>query len=268
MKKFFNLLVLVAMCLAISTNVSAQTKRTQTRKTATTTKRSTTTTKKATTVKKATTSAVKPKPQMVDMGLSVKWSNIDLGAATTKSGGALYASTTDVAAQCGEGWRLPTLSEFNELLASCDKSIKETNGVPTCVEFTSKNNGAKLYFYFPKTALKNPNNAKTLSNPYNGSYMIYFHLSDGSSEAFVCTKMENASPQARQLKPLLAKAGLSKVKYSEWPNEFRAQLKPIEDQGGFVSDYMDWLGVVQNVNDVSGMKMSIRPVYSVDEDDE
>lgn len=264
MKKLINLLILATMVFAVSTNVEAQTKRTTTRKT-------TTTVKRKTPVRKTTTPAAKPKPQMVDMGLSVKWSNIDLGAATTKSAGGLYYASEDLTKACGEGWRLPTLEEFNELINNCDKMILEKNGVPSCVEFTSKRNGAKLYFYFPKYILNNPGKNFKATNPVQGQYMIFLNLYNQWG-SFLASSVESKLGQAnyKKFKYTINQMGLSKVKYTEWPNEILNQFDffRTSQKNVFFSYYMDWVGATVNTENSQDVMAITRPVYSVNDDEE
>ena len=45
----------------------------------------------------------------------------------------------------GNGWRMPTVEEYKELVANCDWKWTEKDGVNGC-EFTSKKNGNKIFF--------------------------------------------------------------------------------------------------------------------------
>ena len=58
----------------------------------------------------------------VDLGLSVKWANINIGAAEPTDYGDYYAcgeTKTIATAKWGEKWRVPTKDEFQELLNNC-----------------------------------------------------------------------------------------------------------------------------------------------------
>ena len=118
----------------------------------------------------------------VDMGLSVKWASMNLGATDTSEGGNLYAwgetlpkydyswatyqyasgtpesvnkygditdtfvlSDMDDAAHSEKGgaWRIPTKHEFKELLDNCDVSWSAS---PAGYRFTSRINGNTLFF--------------------------------------------------------------------------------------------------------------------------
>jgi len=88
-----------------------------------------------------------PQPQSIDLGLSVEWSNLNIGASSSKDSGGYYkwadptgtkqsvflkdypssnppmnisGTEYDIAhMQWGDGWRLPTLDEFRELCSKC-----------------------------------------------------------------------------------------------------------------------------------------------------
>ena len=118
----------------------------------------------------------------VDMGLSVKWANMNLGASDSADGGSFYAWTelvpktdyswqtytyaagaintitkygdvtdtyvlleTDDAAfrEKGGSWRMPTKHEFQELLDNCEAVWSDT---PAGYSLTSKINGNTLFF--------------------------------------------------------------------------------------------------------------------------
>ena len=94
--------------------------------------------------------------EAVDMGLSVRWASSNVGAATGEDAGYYFAwgevepsdsyvwrnaSTynvmvegatlpvaRDVATTLGEGWRMPTIEEFEELIAVCEWRFKESDG--------------------------------------------------------------------------------------------------------------------------------------------
>lgn len=71
-------------------------------------------------------------PTAVDMGLSVKWSNIELGAPSKTSAGKLYSIDENVISKLGDGWKLPTKNELQELLDNSKGEIKFTQaGIPS-----------------------------------------------------------------------------------------------------------------------------------------
>ncbi len=58
----------------------------------------------------------------------------------------VLAPEDDAATQnWGNGWRMPTVEEYKELFANCDRKLTKRDGV-TGYEFTSKRNGNKIFF--------------------------------------------------------------------------------------------------------------------------
>ncbi len=70
-------------------------------------------------------------PKAVDLGLSVQWAAEDLGPE----------------ADIPKGWRLPTLSEIQELQEGCTQSTEERDGSEWVVFAAS--NGNTLSFFYP-----------------------------------------------------------------------------------------------------------------------
>lgn len=104
--------------------------------------------------------------EAVDMGLSVDWASCNVGAKTPTQYGGHYCwgdptgtqvsyiadnimqniSGSDmdiVAANFGNGWRMPTTQEFEELINKCAHRVVTVNGI-SCVKFTSKNGNSIL----------------------------------------------------------------------------------------------------------------------------
>lgn len=74
--------------------------------------------------------------QAVDLGLSVKWANMNVGATSPKGYGDYFAqkkdktSTEDVATKnWGGNWRMPTKSEQDELRTKCTWTWTTLDGV-------------------------------------------------------------------------------------------------------------------------------------------
>ena len=70
--------------------------------------------------------------QPIDLGLSVLWADHNLGAFTPKQAGK-YSSWNDLEKSMeywGEGWRIPTLQEMQELMQRCTWSWTNMNGMP------------------------------------------------------------------------------------------------------------------------------------------
>lgn len=85
----------------------------------------------------------------IDLGLSVDWGETNWGADNPHEYG-MYLSWKEIVdfdpctKQQGEGWRLPTKEEFEELINKCDVLRTELNDVPGFC-FTSKGDLNKLF---------------------------------------------------------------------------------------------------------------------------
>lgn len=111
--------------------------------------------------------------EWIDLGLSVKWATCNVGAAQPEDKGKHFAwgevstknrytpencetsnmniadisgnSTYDAArTSMGNGWRMPTLTEFNELLEKCDWQWTSQNGIKGC-KVSSRSNGNSIF---------------------------------------------------------------------------------------------------------------------------
>ena len=131
----------------------------------------------------AVCSVVVGEPQPVDLGLSVKWSTINIGAATNKeSGNTTYKSADYDLAQfeLGGKWRLPTSSEASELVSSdnCNWTWVKNSNIDMGYEVVSKNSGESIFlppFIGTSYSYSNPS-AYYLTSTKDGSksYTIYF----------------------------------------------------------------------------------------------
>jgi predicted nucleic acid-binding Zn-ribbon protein len=125
--------------------------------------------KSFTTAKKATTG------EMVDLGLSVKWANYNIGATAPEEGGSIVGwgdvtgektsanpddfpnsnppteisdTEYDIAkAKWGGTWRLPTSKEAQELWDNTTKTLETINGI-NCIRLTSKTNSNSIVIPF------------------------------------------------------------------------------------------------------------------------
>ena len=114
-------------------------------------------------------------PQAVDLGLSVKWANFNIGATQPSEVGnyikwgdptgtslsidyGFYVDTTDIGgdsrydtatALFGGNWRMPTRAQFKELQDNTTISYETVNGVD-CYKFTARNGN---YIYMPISGL-------------------------------------------------------------------------------------------------------------------
>ena len=103
---------------------------------------------------------------LVDLGLSVKWASMNLGAAASWEIGGYYPwGNYSSSGSLGQGGftnlRVPTKQEWEELQAECSRNTyrEEVNGVKGFI-FTSKKNGNKIFFPCAGTY-----------STYTGSYM-------------------------------------------------------------------------------------------------
>lgn len=152
---------------------------------------------------RTTTQAATP-PKAVDMGLSVKWCDRNLGAASPKAGGGYYGwgdasgektsldnndykspmkniSGTNydvVKAKWGGKWRIPTETECKELIQHCYWHLMLQNGKPVGLKAVAENDNS-ICFYFPKIALKG---ARNVVNPHEGGFLLYLWTSNMSEE--------------------------------------------------------------------------------------
>ena len=84
----------------------------------------------------------------VDLGLSVKWAESNLGTTVAAENGDYYAcgASDPVPGLCGKDWRMPTRAEFEELIDPANCSMEETtqDGVKG-YRITSKKNGNSIF---------------------------------------------------------------------------------------------------------------------------
>lgn len=218
-------------------------------------------TDKYTPVKK-TIAGVKPTP--VDMGLSVKWADVDLGSATkTTSGKHLKLKDQDMEAYLGEGWRVPTKDEFEELLKNCVAQVYLNQaGTPSKVVYTSKKNGAKITFYYPKTAFIK--NGEKLVNPLKGTYQTMYACYDDDVMLSVAVKLPDHI--RKPIKDYVTAAKVKSMNIADWPDEMLKWLKSNADGVNLDSSftYGSKDDFVENV-DVNIFECFFRPVYVVNE---
>ena len=83
----------------------------------------------------------------VDLGLSVKWADSNLGTTVATECGEYYAGGSDpVPGLCGKAWRMPTKEEFEELINPANSSVEEaTQGDVKGYRITSKKNGNSIF---------------------------------------------------------------------------------------------------------------------------
>lgn len=140
----------------------------------------------------------------VDLGLSVKWADHNMGAFVPQQLGGLYywgdptgkadnsplttldrtksiAKTSDDIAtqQWGKGWHLPTADDFYELVSTCQYEVKAEGGV-TGARFYSTATGGSIFL--PFTGFVTGGTAQlTNEGFYWGSNGFYFDRIDGEN---------------------------------------------------------------------------------------
>ena len=143
----------------------------------------------------------------VDLGLSVKWATCNVGATSPEGYGDYFAwgetspktsytkdncktwdkrmgdmggdSSYDAAtANWGSGWRLPTESEFRELIDNCTWTWTKLNGVDGC-EVKSKKNGNSIFLPAAGCCYSD-------TTDYQGSYGDYWSSAPGGAYGAYC----------------------------------------------------------------------------------
>lgn len=111
----------------------------------------------------------------VDLGLSVHWADKNLGATLPSDDGARFswADAADLASKWGQGWRLPTDLEWQELYTRCKWTWEVRDGVGGRV--VTGVNGNSIFV--PATGVSFDNNVQI-----RGCVGIYW-TSDDSADA-------------------------------------------------------------------------------------
>lgn len=143
----------------------------------------------------------------VDLGLSVKWATCNVGASRPEEYGSYYAwgetkseysesnsitfnkqigtiagySRYDAArANWGGSWRLPTMAEFDELIANCTSTWTTRNGTAGQL-FTSKKNGKSIFL--PAAGCRNGSSLDS-AGEYGDYWSASPHASDPESACY------------------------------------------------------------------------------------
>ncbi len=207
---------------------------------------------------------VKPKP--VDMGLSVKWADVDLGSANNATSGKFMPlDDTDMEAYLGEGWQVPTKAQLKELLDNSNMLIVlNSAGAPSYIQLTSKKNGAKLKFYLPKTAYI-IDDEKTVNPITNGRSTMYATAYKYGNSVIIFGNMKLGTQEKNILQNMVKKCNLKSNDPEDWPDELRNELRKQKIYA--VDKNFTYMGTYDFVDDAqSGFKTFIRPVYVVTEE--
>lgn len=138
----------------------------------------------------------------VDLGLSVNWANINLGAASEESYGDYFAWTkADVATQYwGSSWRLPTKEELEELKNYCSWTWTNIQGIYG-YRITGPN-GNSIFLpaagYFDGSSLMSANSFGSYMSS-DGNSSVCYRLSFNSTKSNVRT---DHSYQRRTVRPV------------------------------------------------------------------
>ena len=113
--------------------------------------------------------------EYVDLGLSVKWSAKNVGAALPEDYGVLLSWDEAISTDLGAGWRLPTSSDWKELTDNCTWTWEARNG-NSGLRVVSKINGNSLFL--PACGYK-PNN----NHLYSGRKCFYWLSNEDPSNS-------------------------------------------------------------------------------------
>lgn len=213
-------------------------------------------------------------PTAVDMGLSVKWSNIELGAPSKTSAGKLYSIDENVISKLGDGWKLPTKNELQELFDNSKCEIKLTQaGIPSHIELTSKKNGAKINIYIPKIAAEK--DGKVVRNPIKSQgemWSVFLSCQNKEGCAFIAIgKLPNEL--VYQFKTEFAKVGIKSMDPNDWPDEVQEELKKQfrkangDDVAFFFDNKLSYMGNFIWDDELRATKAYILPAFSLDDDE-
>ena len=215
--------------------------------------------------------------EMVDMGLSVKWANVNVGAQTPEEYGDYFAwgetspkttytsdnyafgttqnlgndydiagSPMDAAAMnMGGGWRMPKYAEMKELLDNCDVAWVLQNGVKG-YRFTSRKNGKTLFFPAAGSYFDNSSSPREIGN--GGAYHTSTQYTDGSISAYAMAFRpgnSDGSPSIRQDNWYWPLGNYGSSTYRYWGRSVRAVfdpnvVTPTSDMMHVVADSAHW----------------------------
>jgi len=114
----------------------------------------------------------------VDMGLSVDWADMNVGASDDYDYGSLYEWSSSVASnEWGGDWRMPTPAEFQELIDNCS-TYSDWNGGNYGMYFTS--NITSNTIFLPYSGFCNRNSDERINYDRTGHYWTSVLDSDDS----------------------------------------------------------------------------------------
>ena len=195
--------------------------------------------------------------EMVDMGVSVKWANVNVGAQQPEEYGDYFAwgetvlkstftsdnyafgttqnlgndydiagSPMDAAAMnMGGGWRMPTSTEMQELLDACDVAWVLQNGVKG-YRFTSRETKNTLFFPAAGAYYNNSSTPNRIGD--GGAYHTSTQCSDGSNTSYSMAFSHNNgyAPFLRSGSSYWPLGGDGTSTYRYWGRTVRAVFDP------------------------------------------
>lgn len=206
-------------------------------------------------------------PKAIDMGLSVKWCDMDLGGTLTKAGPLIaWDETPDPAtAKMGSDWRLPTKKEFDELRENCRMIPQSANGKLTGVKFISKKNGNSIMFnYAPYfSEVNNQPGSAYAKEGNNEAYMICI-----GGNNFCYLMMVAKNPGKVQMQQLVKQLGvgqdMTKWEDNEFDKFFANTHATLDPTFNYILSYKD-SQMVEEPD--AGAKFHLRPVFAPSDDE-
>lgn len=225
---------------------------------------------------KATVQTKPIKIEPVDMGLSVKWANAAIGATTTRKSGK-YNTINEAKKLCenlGEGWRLPSQNELDDLLYGCFQEIIVANGKPTGIRFWSKKNHASITFNLGECGLY-INGKKEQANPSDNKGTPMYTYIIPSTTGFICLitlKIDESTHKEikNRVGNVLQQLGPD---FGEWPDEAKRDLEKGMSKiiNGFAGTSVDFkymaAGYLDEKEFDDRVKLLFTPVFDANDDE-
>lgn len=127
--------------------------------------------------------------EAVDLGLSVKWGNGNVGADADDCPGDYYtwADASAASASLGDGWRVPTADEFRELMSKCKWTWTTRNGRKGYT--ITADNGNSIFL--PAGGYKQG------GNTHGSTAVGWYWTSDTNAGYGLCIRMDSADTDNR-----------------------------------------------------------------------
>jgi len=121
--------------------------------------------------------------RIIDLGLSVKWASCNVDAANAEDYGSYFtwAGSTAAAAKLGAGWRVPTITEWDELNNECEWTWTTQNGTRGYLVTSKKEGYQSASIFLPAAGWKTDDQQEWVST--RGSYWSSTISSEDSNQA-------------------------------------------------------------------------------------